>query len=61
MIRDAISAFTIFGLLWAAFAFQAALEPCPTEDSGDCYWNAAEQGNGEGQSFFDRAGIILRN
>ena len=26
-------------------------EPCPTEDSTNCYWDAQTQGNGEGQSF----------
>jgi hypothetical protein len=27
------------------------LIPCPTEDSADCYWNAATMGNGQGRSF----------
>jgi hypothetical protein len=26
--------------------------PCPVEDSVNCYWNAARQGNGYGDSFF---------
>lgn len=26
-------------------------EPCPTEDSTNCYWDAGTRGNGEGQSF----------
>lgn len=25
---------------------------CPTEDSGDCYWDAGKSGNGEGHSFY---------
>lgn len=29
-------------------------QPCPTEDSVNCYWNAAEQGNGTGRSFYVR-------
>lgn len=32
------------------------LPPCPTEDSSQCYWNAAEQGNGTGASFIDIGG-----
>lgn len=28
------------------------LPPCPAEDSGWCHWNAAERGNGQGESFF---------
>lgn len=27
------------------------LEPCATEDSDNCYWDAELQGNGEGRSF----------
>lgn len=27
------------------------LEPCPTEDSTNCYWDATTQGNGAGTSF----------
>lgn len=49
MIRDAIGAATLFGLLWAALAFSAALEPCPAGES--CYWL-------EGTSF-QRASDIL--
>jgi len=26
-------------------------QPCAEEDSTNCYWNAQEQGNGEGNSF----------
>jgi hypothetical protein len=28
--------------------------PCPTEDSLNCFWNAQEQGNGHGKSFYIR-------
>lgn len=28
-----------------------SLRPCPTEDSGDCYWNARTMGDGRGDSF----------
>lgn len=33
--------------------FEVPTEPCPTEDSTDCVWDANTQGNGEGRSFFD--------
>lgn len=33
------------------------LPSCPTEDSSNCHWNAAEQGNGVGHSFVNFAGI----
>lgn len=32
------------------------LTPCATEDSSDCYWNAATMGNGEGRSFVNLNG-----
>lgn len=31
--------------------------PCPTEDSDNCYWNAATMGNGQGQSFVNIDGV----
>lgn len=34
-------------ILISLFSFQ----PCATEDSTQCYWNAQTQGNGEGTSF----------
>lgn len=34
------------------------LEPCPTEDSDNCYWDAQRQGNGEGSSFIVLDGVI---
>ncbi len=32
------------------------LDPCPTEDSTNCYWDAQTAGNSTGQSFIDIAG-----
>lgn len=32
------------------------LDPCPTEDSTNCYYDAQTAGNGQGQSFIDIAG-----
>lgn len=40
------------------FAF-AWFTPCATEDSSDCYWDAAERGNGTGASFLDVGGAII--
>jgi hypothetical protein len=34
------------------------LPPCPTEDSSDCYWDAATMGNGQGRSFIDEHGTL---
>ena len=53
--------------LVCAFAVAAALAvaafawftPCATEDSSNCYWNAAERGNGTGASFLDIGGAII--
>lgn len=33
------------------------LEPCPTEDSDNCYWDASFNGNGEGISFVTIDGV----
>lgn len=38
----------------------ALVQPCKTEDSRNCYWNAAVQGNGAGQSFVDVGGTAFR-
>lgn len=32
------------------------LPACETEDSSNCYWDAATRGNGEGISFYDIGG-----
>ena len=34
-----------------------SLPPCPTEDSSDCYWDAAKMGNGQGVSFVNINGV----
>lgn len=34
------------------------LPDCPTEDSDNCYWDAAMRGNGQGVSFYVIAGTI---
>lgn len=36
-------------------AYALTLPPCATEDSVNCYWNADEQGNGQGRSFITLA------
>ncbi len=33
------------------------LPPCATEDSDNCYWNAATMGNGTGTSFINLDGV----
>lgn len=35
------------------------LDPCPTEDSTNCMWNASERGNGLGDSFIDINGSLI--
>lgn len=37
----------------------ATLPPCEYEDSADCYWDAANRGNGIGDSFVDIDGLIF--
>lgn len=37
---------------------QITLEPCPTEDSVNCYWLAEIHGNGIGRSFINIDGQI---
>ncbi len=44
--------------LLSAFLF-AILPACPTEDSSNCRWDAARQGNGYGQSFIDLGGEVF--
>lgn len=34
--------------------------PCVTEDDDDCYWDAARQGNGRGESWISWGGEIYR-
>ena len=33
------------------------LVPCPEEDSDNCYWDAAQRGNGVGTSFITLDGV----
>lgn len=40
----------------AGMAQAAGLPPCEFEDSTNCYWDAAERGNGTGASFTDTNG-----
>lgn len=35
-----------------------SLLPCPTEDSDNCYWDAATRGNGQGTSFIVVDGVV---
>lgn len=42
-----------------ALILSLILPPCAYEDSGNCYWNAQTQGNGEGQSFVTVAGYWM--
>lgn len=37
--------------LFLLIASLLSFQPCQTEDSTSCYWNAQEQGNGKGISF----------
>jgi len=33
--------------------------PCPTDEAiGTCYWDATDHGNGDGQSFLVKDGVI---
>jgi len=34
------------------------LEPCPTEDSDNCFWDARHMGNGIGESFYVINGVV---
>lgn len=47
------------GLTVVAITGGASLPYCIAEDSTNCYWNAAKQGNGEGRSFIDLSGAVI--
>lgn len=47
----------VFLLSGAAAATTEGPVACATEDSTNCYWNASEQGNGEGVDFHDIDGV----
>lgn len=42
-----------------ASAVAVQLAPCATEDSDNCVWLASECGNGLGESFTVRNGVVL--
>ena len=48
-------------IVLAALALTAATiaSPCQTEDSRNCTWYADVQGNGQGTSFVDIAGMVI--
>lgn len=37
----------------------AALPPCPTEDSDNCFWQSTVAGNGMGRSFLSINGFTI--
>jgi hypothetical protein len=43
-------------MICAILIYLALASACPAEDSANCYWNAAQQGNGQGRSFIDLGG-----
>lgn len=58
-MRKALATLAIVATLMAPAAFHAhhstgrtvVLKPCASEDSDNCYWDAATRGNGRGTSF----------
>lgn len=63
LVAIVIVAASIFGI--AILAWQAiddsdgvGLPACATEDSDNCYWDAEEQGNGQGRSFTVIDGVV---
>lgn len=47
-------------LCFASSISLALLPPCEQEDSTNCYWDASEQGNGQGKDFLDIGGILIQ-
>lgn len=45
---------------WILMFLLAVLPPCQTEDSTWCGWDAKSLGNGQGSSFVDLGGIVIR-
>lgn len=41
-----------------AQAVAVELPACATEDSDNCYWDASSRGNGSGNSFVVRDGVV---
>jgi hypothetical protein len=60
VIVVAISIFGIAFLAWQAIddSDGVGLPACVSEDSDNCYWDAQEQGNGEGRSFSVVDGVV---
>lgn len=42
-----------------AFVIMLLIPACKTEDSSNCGWDAAKQGNGQGRSFIDIGGVTI--
>ena len=59
---DAIEVYglALIAALGLAACLMAGLPPCATEDSANCYWNARTMGNGQGRSFIDLGGYLIR-
>lgn len=49
-VESALGAIALLSIL-VLIPISIAQLPCPTEDSVNCSWDAAKQGNGGGQSF----------
>lgn len=63
IIAVVIVAGSIFGVVaMASLAIDdsdgVGLPACATEDSDNCYWDAEEQGNGQGRSFSVVDGVV---
>lgn len=59
----AVIAMVAIGSMTSTDDWTRGYEPCATEDSaGPCYWDADEQGNGQGRSFVvEPAGDLAEN
>lgn len=44
-------------LIATLIALALGFQPCATEDSANCTWDATTHGNGQGTSFIDIAGV----
>lgn len=65
-VRTAVRLALVAALLGGGYAYALSPSPvqggltlsqCATEDSTNCVWNAATQGNGQGRSFIDINGV----
>lgn len=48
----------VAGMVIDGVSHMVVLMPCATEDSDQCYWDAQEQGNGQGRSFVVLDGTV---